>query len=585
MKRPSGKNNMLNYKLATKSAEEIGNSENVWQEYPRPQMVRENWINLNGIWEANGGAIRVPFPPESAFSLYTGKKSSRYVYKKTVCLTRLHEKERVLLHFGAVDQIAEVFVNNRRVGRHEGGYLPFALDVTDAISYEEENKIEVLVTDKLCKDYPYGKQRKKRGGMWYTPVSGIWKSVWIEQVPEIYVERVKITPDQKGIYLEVFSNIEGMEKKVTIALHDGAKYETTFQENAARIQMSEIITENGENYVPRLWSPGDPYLYSMEITMGEDTIRTYFGMREIAFKDIQGQKRLCLNDEPIFLNGVLDQGYFPEGIYVPASEKEYEKDVLGIKGLGFNLLRKHIKVEPEAFYYYCDLHGMLVMQDHVNNGGYSYLRDTALPGLGKLHIKDKYRITKKKRKDIFERHMIETQESLYNHPSIIAYTIFNEGWGQFDTNRMYNLARENDNTRLYDSASGWFKQEKSDFDSRHWYGGPIQMKAEDKPLLISEFGGYTQAIAGHYFNQDNTYGYGVCESQQELMGRITRVYEEMIIPSIDEGGCGCIYTQVSDVEDEINGLYTYDRAVCKVDQQQMRELQRRLEDKIREVTH
>ena len=282
-----------------------------------------------------------------------------------------------------------------------------------------------------------------------------------------------------------------------------------------------------------------------------------------------------MNGKPVFMHGLLDQGYYSDGIYLPAEPEEYDRDILRVKELGFNMLRKHIKIEPEAFYYYCDKHGMLVVQDMVNNGGYSFIGDTALPTIGMKKRKDtgkKIGATQK----FFIQHTKQTIEHLYNHPCIVAYTIFNEAWGQFQSDRMYDYVKEWDSTRLIDSTSGWFWQEKNDFDSEHIYFKVIDLEPKERPLFLSECGGYTRAIDGHSYAKYASYGYGGADSEEDLTDMIVDMYEKMVLPGIKKGVCGCVYTQVSDVEDEVNGLFTYDRKVCKVDKERMKEIAEKL---------
>jgi len=321
-------------------------------------------------------------------------------------------------------------------------------------------------------------------------------------------------------------------------------------------------------------TPDSPTLYDLTITAGVDTVHSYFALRTISIENVKGTQRLLLNGKPVFLNGLLDQGYFQEGIYVPASPDAYARDVKNMQELGFNLLRKHIKIEPERFYYECDKRGMLVMQDMVNSGSYSFIRDTALPTAGMKWLPDRWPWGKK-RKAFFEQHCLETQAHLYNHPCVIAYTIFNEGWGQFDADRMYETLKKNDPTRFYDATSGWFAQKKSDVDSLHIYFRNAELHPGKRPMLLSECGGYTRAIEGHMFNPSRKYGYGKTDSEEALTDKIAEMYEKMVLPAIPQGLCGVIYTQVSDVEDEINGLYTYDREICKVNKEKMRALAQR----------
>ena len=576
-----------------------------FSEYPRPQMKRDSFFNLNGTWKLNGKDILVPFPPESQASNFNGKINSDLEYTKEFVLPddfrnqlfQNKSKKRLLLHFGAVDQIATIFVNDVFVGTHHGGYLPFYFDITDYLTENSAKQtIKVIAKDTLNHLFPYGKQKKNRGGMWYTPVSGIWQTVWMEIVPEIYISKLKIVPDTKGFDLFVeTTNCKLLQKdedfdfcvKISVKSKSGKIYEFESSKTDLRIDLRNQETKDEFE----LWSPDCPALYDfcVELFLSKesmnqktnpiDCVSSYFALREIQIKKLDGINRICLNDKPIFLHGVLDQGYFPEGIYLPESSEGFKADILRMKELGINTLRKHIKIEPEIFYYECDKNGMLVMQDFVNNGSYNFLRDTAIPTIlckkgRKKHLKNC--APSSLRQKIFVEHSEQTVEHLFNHPSIIYYTIFNEGWGQFNANFMYKKFKELDSSRIWDTASGWFKNPLSDVESDHIYFKTPSLieraKNCEKPLIISECGGYTLKIENHVWNPKAKYGYGSSNSKEELTQKILQMYKKMIIPAIKHGLCGCVYTQLSDVEDEINGFYTYDRKVCKVEKEAMQEI-------------
>lgn len=556
-----------------------------WKEYPRPQLRRDSYYSLNGNWELNGHRITIPFPPQSDLSGYGRRVGAHLTYKKIFQLPEDFTKDRILLHFGAVDQIADVYVNNCLVCHHEGGYLPFTADITEALRLQgTDNELVVKVTDRLSKRYPYGKQCKKRGGMWYTPVSGIWQSVWMESVDQTYIKAVKITPlPEDKVQFEISTNANAC--RLSIQLEDFIyeadisdkkvieEKQVTLESKQCIIDMSKIRYPDGSVYEPIHWTPENPHLYSVTIQADADMVTSYFALRIVDIRKLDGHKRICLNGQPIFLHGVLDQGYFSDGIFLPANPSGYEADILRMKELGFNTLRKHIKVEPEEFYYACDRLGMLVMQDMVNNGVYGFIRDTALPTLGQKHRKDTGLLRNRRRKAFFLQHAKDTMEHLYNHPSIVGYTIFNEGWGQFDSDEVGRCLREVDNTRFLDYTSGWFAQKDSDVESLHIYFDTMEIpENKDKPILVSECGGFSHLVPEHYYSCYGSYGYGTCENQEVLTDTIIKMYEDMIIPAIPKGLCGCIYTQLGDVEDEINGFYTYDRRVCKVNRERMLEL-------------
>lgn len=523
--------------------------------YPRPQMRRESFYSLNGQWQLNGQGIEVPFCPQATLSGYQGPMRDHGIYHRRFPLpAHFYEPaQRVLLHFGAVDQIADVYLNEHWVGHHEGGYLPFYFDITDLL--QEENDLCVKVTDTLSHDYPYGKQRLDRGGMWYTPVSGIWQTVWLEAVPDhAYIENIRITPSLSGIHLEVKTDASHCHLSISL---DQESWEW------------DMMTPTIDLLVPeekrQLWTPDHPVLYHLEISTTTDHITSYFALREVEVKG----RTVYLNHQPLWMNGVLDQGYFMDGLFLPAKPEGYEQDIRNMKALGYNTIRKHIKIEPEQFYFACDRLGMLVVQDMVNNGHYSWFWDTVIPNVVSQWRPDRYARTKRQR-TIFQKHMLDTLDHLYNHPCIIVYTIFNEGWGQFQADFMYDQCRAHDPSRLYDATSGWFKQKRSDFDSQHvYFKTRILSTKQEKPMFLSECGGYTRAVAGHLFASQHHYGYGACQDEATLTDRIIQLYEKMVLPSLQNGLCGCIYTQLSDVEDEINGLYTCDRQILKVDQQRL----------------
>jgi len=530
-----------------------------WQVYPRPQLRRNSYVNLSGVWElaAEGNIlpVLVPFCPESRLS-GIGRhfpEGEDLVYRRRFTLPEGFRNGRVLLHFGAVDQIAKVSLNGVDLGDHTGGYTAFTFDITDAL--QEENVLEVGISDDLHdKTLPYGKQvlPEKRGGMWYTPVSGIWQTVWLESVPDTYIENLDIRVD---LTKAVITTTPALDGKV---LCEGKEYPLA--------NGKAVITPDG----PRLWSPEDPYLYEFTVETDTDCVESYFALRTIESKTIKGIPRLCLNGKPYFFHGLLDQGYWPDGIFTPAKPECYVNDILEMKRLGFNTLRKHIKVEPEEFYYQCDKLGMVVFQDMVNNGDYNFLRDTALPTIGIQKLGDKHMHPNKNTRKAFLENMEATVKQLRNHPCILYWTIFNEGWGQFDSEAVYEQLKQLDNSRIIDATSGWFRQKASDVDSRHIYFTPWStLKVSDKPLVLSEFGGYAYPVEGHLFNTGNAYGYKACKSETHFREAVDKLYREKVIPAAKKGLCAAIITQVSDVEDEINGFLTYDRKVNKADEKQM----------------
>ena len=537
--------------------------ETPWNVYPRPQMRRDSFLCLNGEWKLFIGGeehkITVPFPPESLLSgLHTRiPKKAEIVYKKKFYLPDGFVKGRVLLHFGAVDQIARVKFNGKCIGKHVGGYAPFCFDITDLL--RRKNTLEVFVRDELHTGIlPYGKQCEKRGGMWYTPVTGIWQTVWVESVPEEYVRSLRI--ETGADFAEI--RADGVQSgEVTVKTPEG---DIVFPLEAGK---AHATLEK-----PRLWSPETPYLYEFTLKSGEDEVRSYFALRTLEIKNVNGTPRLCLNGEPYFFHGLLDQGYFSDGIFTPAAPECYENDIVAMKKLGFNMLRKHIKVEPEQFYYDCDRLGMVVFQDMVNNSDYSFLRDTALPTAGIKKLDDRNMHKNPKSRAAFERAMEETVAQLYNHPCICYWTIFNEGWGQFESEKMYRKLKALDSTRFIDTASGWFTGAESDVESLHVYFKPVKMEKSEKPVVLSEFGGYSYKPEGHVFNVKQTYGYRFFKEREEFEASLIKLYREEVVPLVSQGLCAAVYTQVSDVEDETNGLLSYDRKVLKVSEEPMREI-------------
>ena len=554
-------------------------------EYPRPQMRRNSYLNLNGRWEYAitdsdespprwDGTILVPFSPESALSGVgrSLRPGQTLWYRREVIVPQgfIPADGRLLLHFGAVDQEAAVYWNGRLLGRHMGGYNAFTLDATDALG--PCNSLVVRVHDDTDASFhSRGKQKTRRGGIWYTPQSGIWQTVWMEAVPRHYIESLRIVPlfDQSAVEVMVRCS-QPLQCEATV---DGRTVPFTSGE-PARIPMPDF----------RAWSPEDPYLYDLSVTLGEDRVESYFGMRKMEVRaDRGGVKRLFLNGEPYFQSGLLDQGYWPDGLYTAPSDEALIYDIQTAKAMGFNLLRKHIKVEPMRWYYHCDRLGMLVWQDMPSGGGKYRFSTITLPLVTGIHRRDNhYRAFARASSQGRGEYMDELEEmvgQLFNAPSVVLWVPFNEGWGQFDSTLVMERLRALDPTRPVDPASGWHDQGAGELRSLHVYFKPFRFRRDrrGRALALSEFGGYNLRVDGHCFNQKD-YGYRRLPDAAALWRDFSRLYEREVLPAVPKGLCASVYTQLSDVEDELNGLMTYDRRVVKLDADEVRELNERLKE-------
>jgi len=564
------KQRKVHNKLLTTYGEQF-DINNVLPEYPRPQLVRDSYINLNGIWKYTinqseeipssfEGDVIVPYSIESVLSRVNKTITPDDVlwYKKIFTLPKDFNKGLVHLHFGAVDQICRVYINKQLVGEHIGGYLPFSFEISQYL--QKENELIVYVKDLTDTSYhSKGKQSSNRGGIWYTPTSGIWQTVWLESTPINYIQSIKISIDYDVKKVNLVIN--GNSENYNVAIKEGNKivFNQKVESNTA-IKLDNINS----------WTPESPFLYDLTISNGEDTVSSYFGMRKFSIgSDKYGKKRLMLNNQPYFHKGVLDQGYYSDGIYTPASYKQMEDDIKMLKEMGFNTIRKHIKIDPLYFYYLCDKMGMLVWQDMVNGGGrYSDLIVTYLPFLKVLNIKDKhYGLFARKNKagrELFIKEMKKTVDLLYNTVSLALWVPFNEGWGQFDAIEISELLRSWDSSRTIDHASGWHDQKGGDLFSKHIYFDKIKFEDDDRVWALTEYGGYSWAVNGHTYN-DAKFGYLVFNNKLDLQSAFIQLHNEQIVPLVEKGLSAIIYTQLSDVEDEVNGLITYDRKIVKFD--------------------
>ena len=566
-------------------------------EYPRPQMVRENWVNLNGFFEYAvtdestewcenyDGEIRVPFAIESCLSGVCKRisKKDRLWYRKKITLPEEFKGKRTLLHFGAVDWECKVYVNKKHVGGHIGGYCPFTIDITDALT-DGENELVVWVYDPTDEAWQNrGKQASESHGFWYTSTSGIWQTVWMEAVNENYIKNYKLTPDiDKGV-LKIETDVAGAGK-LNIKVFDG---ETVVAEKELSAKDEIEIAD------VKLWSPENPFLYDFVLTLEADgkvdSVKGYFAMRKFSIDEYQGYARLFLNNEPYFQKGLLDQGYWSDGGLTPPTDEAMIYDIQKMKDLGFNMLRKHIKVEPARWYYHCDRIGMLVWQDMLGGGqnfntfyvGVLPNAYTILSPLVNLTKKDNAYKTfsrdKLEWRAQFEEELFEMIDSLYNYPTICCWVPFNEGWGQFDAKRIGDAVKAYDSTRFVDHASGWYDQKGCDFRSIHRYIFPfVAPKYDGRPIVISEYGGYSQILDGHVWNKAKSFGYQMYTSKASLTNAYRKLHEHQIIPAIKKGLSATVYTQVSDVEFEVNGILTYDREIVKIDEQTIIDINKKL---------
>ena len=584
-------------------------------EYPRPAMRRDSCEILNGPWQyaitqtaeypaAWQGSILVPYSPEApASGVNRTLQPGQWLHYHRLFAPPAGEGGRVLLHFGAVDYACAVQVNGHLAGGHRGGYWPFTLDITDLLNGTDRNSLWVAVQDPTGHGtQARGKQTLKPGGMFYPAQSGIWQTVWLERVPDNYIQTLTVTPDYdaRTVTVRVHTakpggavNLWAMVRAGGVTIAEDWGSDEADQDGEVTLNIPE------EHFFP--WSPDTPFLYDLTVgtNQGEeaefDTVHSYYALRKWSCApDAHGVLRFCLNDRPILLNGLLDQGYWPEGLYTPPSDAAVERELSEVKALGFNLLRKHAKIEPQRWYYHCDRLGLIVWQDIVNGGSaynlwfVTYLTNVLQPLLRRFPDgKAAYSLLSRAKpagREEYAHELADTVQALRCHPCIACWVPFNEGWGQFDAGKAVQALRTLDGTRLVDEASGWFDQGGGDVHSLHNYFYPLRIRPQKRTVALSEYGGIAWPMPGHE-PPHKTYGYGTAKDRQELTARYKKLQLKTVLPQLEKGLSALVYTQLTDVEDEVNGLFTYDRAAVKPDANAVRSVNAALAAEFARVTN
>lgn len=559
-------------------------------EYPRPQLVRPQWTSLNGLWQyailpaaqqeipaSMQGNILVPFAVESTLS-GVGKnvgKDSVLWYKKTVQASNARNK-RLLLHFGAVDWDCTVYVNGKEVGAHKGGYDPFSIDITDALKKGSKQEIAVRVWDPSDEGpQPRGKQVKNPRGIWYTPVTGIWQTVWLEAVPQTYIASTRQTPDIDAGVLNISADVTNAQPgdEILVVAWDGAN-KIAEQKTAANAALALTVPN------PKLWSPDHPFLYDLTVTLQRkgktiDEAKSYFAMRKISMQpDKNGIQRMLLNNEFVFQYGPLDQGWWPDGLYTAPTDEALKFDIVKTRDMGFNMIRKHVKVEPARWYYHCDQLGMLVWQDMPSGDmGNKWQQRPGVYGGGS----DKDRTPESEA--IFRAEWKEIMQDFHNFPSIVVWVPFNEAWGQFKTKEIVECTEAADPSRLINSASGGNFEPVGHIIDLHNYPDPVMPRpdlfGEKQVLVLGEFGGLGLPVEGHTWQDKDNWGYRSFQNKEELLNKYAELMEgfpDLII----KGLSAAVYTQTTDVEIEVNGMLTYDRRVLKIPENKLKALHHKL---------
>lgn len=571
-------------------------------DYPRPYLQRDSFYCLNGFWDLDinqedktelySQKILVPFSPECKLSgiEHILQPNEQLHYRLFFTLPEGFVKKRVLLHFEAVDQECKVWLNQKLIGEHCGGYSSFYFDITDHLCDNNELKVDVKDQTELL-PYARGKQKLSNTGkyksIFYKPQSGIWQSVWLESIDEDYITDLKIETlyDKSEVSITIAASNPKLSAEVIL-------YNGTKQIGRKKGGVDTPYVFLLKDFEP--WTPSNPHLYDIKIKYAFDEVKSYFGMRKISCnKDKNGIRRFFLNNKPFFFNGVLDQGYWPDSLMTNPSDFALIKDISTMKSLGFNTLRKHIKVENRRFYYHCDKLGMLVWQDMPNGGGnYSELFVTELPNVwpyfGRIISDKHYRWFKRsveKGRELYYQELTNMLCELKNYTSVVEWTPFNEGWGQFDANKVTDYIKKLDNSRLINQACGWFDQHGGDMYSIHNYRYVLKVKPQlNRVVALTEYGGYAYPIKKHILYPEKIFGYGYCRSAKELTDKYAELIQRDVLPNIEKGLSAIIYTQLSDVEEEVNGLMTYDREVVKVDSEDFNNINKMVYRKFDELT-